>query len=103
MKRLFISACVLLGLSLSALTLTANAATLAKKCPPAIKVEVKRPTCPTKHAVWIPGHWSWNERKDTFVWKSGHWDTNPHSKDWIPGHWAKVAGGWNWIEGHWAK
>ncbi len=52
-------------------------------------------------AVWIPGHWRWDRRKQSYVWISGKWVKAKPGHRWVPGHWRKVPGGWVWIEGHW--
>jgi len=68
--------------------------------PPAPKMEVKAPK-PFNSAVWIPGHWKWNQREQSFIWERGHWIRPRPGKVWIQGYWQKTPWGYVWVTGHW--
>ncbi|MEE9271326.1 MAG: hypothetical protein V3V49_13820 [Candidatus Krumholzibacteria bacterium] len=63
---------ILLGAAL--LSFGATGCTMyVRPAPPPQRVEVKVAR-PHKHAMWIPGHWKWKNRKHGYVWKPGHWE-----------------------------
>ena len=51
--------------------------------------------------VWIPGYWSWDSERNSYIWISGCWRAAPPNMYWVPGYWAKVPEGWEWIAGFW--
>ncbi len=56
-----------------ALVLAAPACTTyVRPAPPPPRIEV-RPARPHRHAVWVPGHWKWKNRRVGYVWVPGHW------------------------------
>lgn len=52
--------------------------------------------------VWIPGYWSWDADRSSYVWVSACWRAAPPRMSWVPGYWVEVSGGWEWIAGYWA-
>ena len=52
--------------------------------------------------VWIPGYWSWDADRNSYIWVSACWRAAPPKMSWVPGYWSQVSGGWEWIAGYWA-
>ena len=52
--------------------------------------------------VWIPGYWSWDGDRRSYIWVSACWRVAPPRMSWVPGYWSQVAGGWEWVSGYWA-
>ena len=52
--------------------------------------------------IWVPGYWSWDGDRSSFIWVNGCWRVAPPNMYWVPGYWAQVANGWEWIAGFWA-
>lgn len=69
-----------------------------RQAPPVRKVEV-RPARPFANAVWIDGHWRWNDR--AYLWVPGHWVKVKKGKSWVAGHWVRTRRGFRWVPGHW--
>lgn len=53
------------------------------------------------NSQWIPGYWSWDDERKTYIWTSGFWRVPPPGMQWVPGHWNQVASGWQWTPGLW--
>ena len=73
-----------------------------KPKPPHEKIE--RPPKPTTKGtwVWVPGHWEWKKKSETYVWKKPRWRKAPEGKKyWHKGYWKKVKKGWRWEPGYW--
>jgi hypothetical protein len=65
--------------------------------PPMHEVIVKRPS---RHHVWIGGHWYWHGGR--YVWAPGHWDLPPHRRAvYVAPHWENRGHGFVLIEGNW--
>ena len=78
-----------------------GAVVIAPHAPPAPKVIV-RPAAPSRHHLWIAGHWGW--KGGQWVWVKGHHAKRPYTNArWIPGHWKKRPRGWVWVPGHWSR
>ena len=52
--------------------------------------------------VWIPGYWSWDADRNSYIWVSACWRVAPPNMSWVPGYWSQVSGGWEWVAGFWA-
>ena len=65
--------------------------------PPMQEVVVTRPS---RHHIWIAGHWYWHEGR--YVWASGHWDLPPRRHAvYVSPHWENRGHGFVLIEGYW--
>jgi hypothetical protein len=55
---------------------------------------------PSRHHVWIAGHWYWQGGR--YVWAAGRWEIppRPHSS-YVAAHWEYRGHGYVLIEGHW--
>ncbi|MFQ5511700.1 MAG: hypothetical protein ACE5EO_07615 [Candidatus Krumholzibacteriia bacterium] len=62
---------ILLGVVLLSFAGT-GCAMYVRPAPPPPRVDV-RTARPHKHAVWVPGHWKWTNRKRGYAWVPGHW------------------------------
>ena len=51
--------------------------------------------------VWIPGYWSWDADRNSYIWVSACWREAPPNKSWVPGYWSRVSEGWEWVAGFW--
>ena len=52
--------------------------------------------------VWVPGYWSWDAERKTYIWISACWRAAPPNTYWVPGYWAQTAEGWEWVAGFWS-
>jgi hypothetical protein len=60
------------------------------------------PTMAPPRAVWIPGHYNWDQAQQNYVWAGGEFTQPPHpNAQWRPGHWSQQPSGWVWSDGHW--
>jgi hypothetical protein len=65
--------------------------------PPIKELIVARPS---RHHVWIAGHWYWHEGR--YVWASGHWDLPPRRHAvYVAPRWENRGRSFVLIEGHW--
>ncbi len=55
-----------------------------------------------RQAVWIPGYWSWDEKRNDFIWLSGVWRRPPPGHYWTAGTWRPMREGWVWTSGFWS-
>ncbi len=55
------------------------------------------------HFVWVPGYWSWDADRNSYIWVSACWRVAPPNMYWVPGYWSQVTGGWEWVAGFWAR
>lgn len=85
--------------------------------PPMPAKRVEHPAKPEVHAVWVSGHWQWQDGSGKWVWVNGYYQqpanapalrpapaTRPHAEArWQDGYWQWLAtvGKWEWINGHW--
>ncbi|RPH35269.1 hypothetical protein EHM92_06470 [bacterium] len=68
--------------------------------PPSPRYEVVTAP-PFQHAVWIRGHWGWNDYAGRYVWIRGHWIARRPAYTWVDGGWHRGPRGWYWNEGRW--
>lgn len=69
--------------------------------PPPCRREVV-PARPTKHAVWVPGYWSFDQRLRSYVWVSGSWQHPPHRYAvWVPPMYHHRHYGAQYNAGYW--
>jgi hypothetical protein len=52
--------------------------------------------------IWVPGYWSWDEDRNSYIWVNGCWRVAPPNMYWVPGYWTQVSDGWEWVAGFWA-
>jgi hypothetical protein len=68
--------------------------------PPVARVEV-RPLAPSRHHVWIAGHWTW---RGGWAWVAGRWEVPPRrGAAWVSGRWVRASRGWRWVPGYWRR
>jgi len=80
---------------------TVSTTIIAPSPPPAPRVEAPPPP-PGPRMVWVPGHWSWERDKATYVWMGGKYMEPPREHAaWVPGRWSQRSEGWTWQEGRW--
>ena len=71
--------------------------------PPATITETPPAERPTETACsWVPGYWSWDAERNSYIWVSGCWRQAPPRMNWVPGYWSQVPAGWQWVPGYWA-
>jgi hypothetical protein len=72
--------------------------------PPPAKIDEIPPTDRPQgdRFVWVPGYWSWDGDRNSYIWISACWRAAPPNMDWVPGYWARVAEGWEWVASFWA-
>jgi DNA-binding transcriptional LysR family regulator len=58
---------------------------------------------PFSNAVWVKGHWAWNEYADRYVWVRGHWIAQRPAYVWVDGSWRHGPRGWYWSDGRWER
>ena len=56
---------------------------------------------PFEDAVWISGHWAWDEYAGRYVWIGGSWVPARPYQMWVNGSWHHGPRGWAWREGYW--
>lgn len=65
--------------------------------PPHPRHDYDRWERPYRTAVWIPGHYEWDDGR--WVWIGGYYDYPPRrGAEWVPGHYRHGQ----WRPGHWA-
>ncbi|HEV8676453.1 MAG TPA: YXWGXW repeat-containing protein [Methylomirabilota bacterium] len=73
---------------------------VAPQPPPPPQVESPgRP--PSPNAVWISGHWLWQNGR--YEWVPGRWENAAPGTSYVPGRHKKIDGGWRWEEGRWVQ
>jgi WXXGXW repeat (2 copies) len=56
----------------------------------------------TPRTVWIPGGYSWDPGRNTYVWSEGQYVEAPRENaQWVSGHWAQTPTAWIWVDGRW--
>lgn len=70
--------------------------------PPPAPINERIPPQADRQAVWIPGYWSWDEKRNDFIWMSGVWRRPPPGHNWIAGSWRQFGEGWAWVPGFWS-
>lgn len=72
----------------------------APPMPPAAQAEAVTPQ-PSNDAVWVPGHWSY-ENGQTYAWVPGRWEIPPsRSSTYQPPQWRRQGNGYVYVRGHW--
>jgi hypothetical protein len=57
-------------------------------------------TRPSRHHLWIAGHWTWREGR--YVWAAGRWEIPPRRHAvYVAPHWENRGHGFVMIEGFW--
>ena len=41
--------------------------------------------------AWVPGYWSWDGDRNTYIWVSACWRAAPPNMYWVPGYWNPVT------------
>lgn len=67
--------------------------------PPPRRERIPRP--PFRGAVWVPGHWSWKNRR--YVWVGGRYLRPQPGKHWTAGRWHQNGGYWVYVPGRWDR
>lgn len=70
--------------------------------PKAPVVVVKKGPRPSRHHVWVGGHYTWNARRGKYVWVNGCWTRPRRGKVWVGGRWKRTRGGYVYVPGRWA-
>ena len=70
--------------------------------PPALRREVVY-AAPFDHAVWMSGHWRWDDYNGRYVWIRGRWMREEPESAWVEGSWEHAPSGWFWHEGSWQR
>jgi WXXGXW repeat (2 copies) len=70
--------------------------------PPPVAEQVPDQKPQGQNSVWIPGYWSFDDERKSYVWVSGIWRVPPPGRVWMPGHWQQVPGGSQWVTGYWS-
>lgn len=65
--------------------------------PPPRRERIPRP--PYRGAVWVPGHWAWQNRR--YVWVSGRYIRPQPGRHWTAGRWKQNQGNWVYTPGRW--
>ena len=68
--------------------------------PPPPRYERMGPA-PYHQAVWIRGHWMWDDYAGRYVWTRGYWAPARPAYVWMDGGWHQGPRGWGWREGYW--
>jgi hypothetical protein len=68
--------------------------------PPAPQVESPG-SPPGPNAIWIPGHWQWQDAR--YQWVPGRWEIPPSGASYVPGRHKRTSAGWVWEPGRWRK
>lgn len=73
---------------------------VVKRQPPPVRVAQARPIRPSSAAVWVEGHWSWQDR---WVWVDGRWVVPERPNHvWVkPVAEARVDGSFVYHRGYW--
>lgn len=59
-------------------------------------------SAPPPGTAWIPGHYNWDARAQTYAWIEGQYVQSPHlNAQWTPGHWTQTPTAWIWVDGSW--
>jgi hypothetical protein len=83
--------------------LQVQAALMAPTQPPPAIVEIPPAQSPQGgQFVWVPGYWSWDAERKTYIWISACWRAAPPNTYWVPGYWARAEEGWEWVAGFWS-
>ena len=69
--------------------------------PPA-PINERIPPQADRQAVWIPGYWAWDQKRNDFIWMSGVWRRPPPAHQWVAGTWTNFGQGWGWVPGFWS-
>jgi hypothetical protein len=72
----------------------------ATQPPPAVVVEA-RGYAPYPDAIWIDGHWGWNQNR--YLWHRGYWDHARPGYSYVPHRWYRDRGGWRLSAGYWRR
>ncbi len=84
-------------------SLELQAGLLAPSQPPANIEEAPPSDRPQgENFVWVPGYWSWDASRNSYIWVSACWRVAPPQMSWVPGYWGQATGGWEWVAGYWA-
>ncbi|HEY2759391.1 MAG TPA: hypothetical protein VGI75_01570, partial [Pirellulales bacterium] len=75
---------------------------IIKKKPPDAIAEIPPAEKPDgDNIVWIPGYWSWDDDRESYLWVSGVYRAAPPYQTWVPGYWEEVESGFQWTPGFW--
>lgn len=70
--------------------------------PPPLIEEVPPDERPEGEFVsWVPGYWSWDDDRRSYLWVSGIWRSIPPGRQFVPGYWTQTSGGHQWVSGFW--
>jgi len=74
----------------------------APKAPPAAITERPGIDRPDESAQWIEGYWTWDAKKNDFLWVTGTWRVPPPGRFWVNGYWKRDENGWYRVAGFWS-
>lgn len=82
--------------------LQSEAAVVAPTAPPAnIEEEPPAERPQGDNYVWVPGYWSWDTDRKSYIWVSACWRVAPDNMSWVPGYWNQTDDGYEWVAGFW--